>query len=197
MGGNEVLFFSGFLVLILILLFIDLGIFSRHHHVVSLKESAGWTIFWVGLSVGFYFFLRFHGDLIHGFDTVEELQQSISRFNHPINIEGLNLKEAIIIYNHSLSLQYLTGYIIEYSLSTDNVFVILLIFLSFKVPEKYYKRVLFWGILGAIVMRFVFIFSLSAIIYRFAWVIDSFRGFPGVYRLAYVEGFYQKEGRKN
>jgi tellurite resistance protein TerC len=196
MGGSELIFFSGFLVLILILLFIDLGIFSRHHHVVSLKESAGWTIFWVGLSVGFYFFLRFHGDLIHGFDTVEELQQSISRFNHPINIEGLNLKEAIIIYNHSLSLQYLTGYIIEYSLSTDNVFVILLIFLSFKVPEKYYKRVLFWGILGAIVMRFVFIFSLSAIIYRFAWVLIFFGAFLVFTAWRMLRNFIKKKEEK-
>lgn len=172
--SNEVLFFAGFLVLILILLFLDLGVFSKDHHVVTLKESLGWTTVWVLLSLGFYFFLRFHGDLIHGLKNIAELQASIDRFNHPVSIEGLTFEQAKHVFNKSLSVQFITGYIIEYSLSLDNVFVILLIFLSFKVPEKYYKRVLFWGILGAIVMRFIFIFSLSAIIYKFAWVMYIF-----------------------
>ena len=172
--SNEVLFFSGFLVLILLLLFIDLGVFSKNSHIVSLKESIGWTTFWVLLSIGFYFFLRSHGDLIHGMKNIAELQAGIERFKHPVSIDGLTFEQAKEVFNKSLSLQYLTGYIIEYSLSLDNVFVILLIFLSFKVPEKYYKRVLFWGILGAIIMRFIFIFSLSAMIYKFAWVMYIF-----------------------
>jgi len=172
--SNEVLFFSGFLVLILILLFIDLGVFSKNSHVVTLKESMIWTIVWVSLSIGFYFFIRYNGELIHGIKSIPELQAIIERFKHPIDIEGLAFKQAIDVFNKNLSLQYLTGYIIEYSLSLDNVFVILLIFLSFNVPEKYYKRVLFWGILGAIIMRFIFIFALSAIIYKFAWVLYLF-----------------------
>jgi tellurite resistance protein TerC len=172
--SNEVIFFSGFVVFILLLLFIDLGVFTKHNHVVSLKESAIWTVFWVSLSIGFYFFLRHNGDLIHGIKSISDLQESIAKFKHPINIEGLTFDQAMDVFNKNLSLQFLTGYIIEYSLSLDNVFVILLIFLSFNVPEKYYKRVLFWGILGAIVMRFIFIFSLSAIIYKFAWVMYIF-----------------------
>jgi len=172
--SNEVIFFSAFLVLILLLLFIDLGVFSKNSHVVSLKESTIWTIVWVSLSIGFYFFIRHYGDLIHGYKTIEEIQASIEKFKHPINIAGLTFDQALDVFNKNLSIQYLTGYIIEYSLSLDNVFVILLIFLSFNVPEKYYKRVLFWGILGAIVMRFIFIFSLSAIITKFAWVMYLF-----------------------
>jgi len=172
--GNEVIFFASFIVLILLLLFIDLGLFSKNSHVVSLKESIIWTAVWVSLSVGFYFFIRYNGELIHGMKNMAELQASIAKFKHPVNIEGMTFDQAKDVFNKSLSLQYITGYIIEYSLSLDNVFVILLIFLSFKVPEKYYKRVLFWGILGAIVMRFIFIFSLSAIIYKFAWVMYIF-----------------------
>jgi tellurite resistance protein TerC len=172
--SNEVLFFTGFLVLVLFLLFIDLGIFSKNHHVVKLKESIIWTLVWVSLAVGFYFFIRHYGELIHGMKTTAELQASIEKFRHPVNIDGLTYEQAKNVFNKSLSVQFITGYIIEYSLSLDNVFVILLIFLSFKVPEKYYKRVLFWGILGAIVMRFIFIFSLSAIIYKFAWVMYIF-----------------------
>ena len=112
--------------------------------------------------------------MIHGIKNLADIQLSIDKFQHPITIEGLTFDQAKNVFNQNLSLQYLTGYIIEYSLSLDNVFVILLIFLSFNVPEKYYKRVLFWGILGAIVMRFIFIFTLSAIIYKFAWVMYVF-----------------------
>jgi tellurite resistance protein TerC len=172
--SNEVIFFAGFIILILLLLFIDLGLFSKNSHVVTLKESIIWTVVWVSLSVGFYFFIRFHGELIHGVNNMAELQASIEKFKHPVNIEGMTFDQALVVFNKNLSVQYITGYIIEYSLSLDNVFVILLIFLSFKVPEKYYKRVLFWGILGAIIMRFIFIFSLSAIIYKFAWVMYIF-----------------------
>ncbi|NTV83245.1 MAG: TerC/Alx family metal homeostasis membrane protein [Bacteroidales bacterium] len=172
--SNEMIFFTGFLVLILLMLFIDLGVFSKNSHVVSLKESVIWTIVWVTLAIGFYFFIRHYGDLIHGYKSIDEIQASIEKYKHPINIEGLTFSQALDVYNKNLSLQYITGYIIEYSLSLDNVFVILLIFLSFNVPEKYYKRVLFWGILGAIVMRFIFIFSLSAIITKFDWVIYIF-----------------------
>lgn len=168
------IFFSGFIALILLMLFIDLGVFSKNSHIVSLKESVIWTTVWVGFSIGFYFFIRHYGNLIHGFESLADIQTSIDKYRHPINIEGLTFNEALGVFNKSLSVQYLTGYIIEYSLSLDNVFVILLIFLSFNVPEKYYKRVLFWGILGAIVMRFIFIFSLSAIITRFAWVMYIF-----------------------
>jgi tellurite resistance protein TerC len=175
--SNEFLFFSAFIIIILVLLFIDLGLFSKKSHVLSLKESLGWTILWVSLSIGFYFFIRFHGDLIHGLNSIAEIQASIDKFKHPLNIEGMTFEAARTAYNHTLSLQYITGYLIEYSLSLDNVFVILLVFMSFKVPEQYFKRVLFWGILGAIVMRFIFIFSLSAIIVKFAWVMYLFGAF--------------------
>ena len=172
--SNEMIFFAGFLVVILLMLFIDLGVFSKNSHIVSLKESVIWTVIWVSLSIGFYFFIMYKGEMIHGLKSIADIQLSIDKFKHPISIEGLNFEQAKDVFNSNLALQYLTGYIIEYSLSLDNVFVILLIFLSFNVPEKYYKRVLFWGILGAIVMRFIFIFTLSAIIYKFAWVMYIF-----------------------
>jgi tellurite resistance protein TerC len=172
--SSEMIFFAGFIILILLLLFIDLGIFSKESHVVSLKESLIWTVIWVSLSIGFYFFIRHFGHLIHGYDSIDEIQASIDKFKHPISVDGFTYAQALDVLNKNLSIQYITGYIIEYSLSLDNVFVMLLIFLSFNVPEKYYKRVLFWGILGAIVMRFVFIFSLSAIIVKFAWVMYIF-----------------------
>jgi tellurite resistance protein TerC len=194
--SNEMIFFAGFIVVILVMLFIDLGVFSKNSHVVSLKESVIWTVVWVSLSIGFYFFIRFNGDMIHGIKNFEDLQASITRYNHPINIEGLTFQQALAVFNKNLSLQYITGYIIEYSLSLDNVFVILLIFLSFNVPEKYYKRVLFWGILGAIVMRFIFIFTLSAIIYKFAWVMYIFGAFLLFTAVKMLMDFLKKKQEK-
>lgn len=116
----------------------------------------------------------FKGNLIHGSDTFAEIQERITTYNHPIDITGLSLNEAISLYNKNLSLEYLTGYLIEYSLSVDNVFVIVMIFISFNIQPKYFKRVLFWGILGAIIMRFIFIFAASALIQRFAWFLYVF-----------------------
>ena len=87
------------------------------------------------------------------------------------------IRDALDLYNRNLSLEYLTGYLIEYSLSVDNIFVIIMIFLSFNIQSRYYHKVLFWGILGAIVMRFVFIFAASALIQRFEGVLYLFGAF--------------------
>ena len=171
---NEIIFFTSFLLFIALMLGIDLGFFQKKNHALSFKEAMIWTIVWVGVSVGFYFLIRFHGNWIHGSDTLAEIQNRITKFHHPINITGLGVQEAINLYNKNLSLEYLTGYLIEYSLSVDNVFVIVMIFMSFNIQPKYFKRVLFWGILGAIVMRFMFIFAASALIQRFAWFLYVF-----------------------
>jgi tellurite resistance protein TerC len=171
---NEIVFFSSFLVFIAIMLGIDLGFFQKKNHALSFKEALTWTLVWVTISVGFYFLIRYHGNWIHGSDSLAELQERISKYHHPIDITGLGVQEAINLYNKNLSLEYLTGYLIEYSLSVDNVFVIVMIFISFNIQPKYFKRVLFWGILGAVIMRFIFIFAASALIQRFAWFLYVF-----------------------
>jgi tellurite resistance protein TerC len=171
---NEILFFTAFLAFIAMMLTIDLGIFQKKNHALSFREALTWTIVWVGVSVGFYFLIRTHGNLIHGSDTIEEIAQRIQTYNHPISISGLTTEQAISVYNKNLSLEYLTGYLIEYSLSVDNVFVIVMIFLSFNIQPQYFKRVLFWGILGAVIMRFIFIFAASALIQRFSWFLYVF-----------------------
>lgn len=173
---NEVIFFSLFLTFIFLMLAVDLGVFSRRQHKPSIWEALIWTCVWVGISVGFFFLIRSHGNLIHGSDTLETISERITRYNHAVSVEGLGLADAIHTYNHNLALEYLTGYLIEYSLSVDNVFVIIMIFLSFNIRQEYYKKVLFWGILGAIVMRFIFIFAASALIQQFAWFLMVFGG---------------------
>jgi tellurite resistance protein TerC len=194
---NEILFFSGFLVFIALMLGIDLGFFQKKNHALSFREASIWTLVWVSISIGFYFLIRYHGNLIHGSDTIAEIQQRIDTYKHPISIAGLSVDEAIARYNRNLSLEYLTGYVIEYSLSVDNVFVIVMIFMSFNIEPKYFKRVLFWGILGAIIMRFIFIFAASALIQRFAWFLYVF-GIMLVFiglKMAYEFLYKKKEDR--
>lgn len=195
--SNELVIFSGFLVVILFLLFLDLGLFTKKYHIVSFRESVAWTVLWVSLAIGFYFFLRFYGTMVHGIEDMERLRLIVEKHAHPIDLSAYSsFDEAVTAYKNALSLEYLTGYIIEYSLSVDNVFVILLIFISFGVKEEYYKKVLFWGILGAIVMRFIFIFSLSALITRFNWVLFLFGAFLIWTAYKMVSDFFSKKPEK-
>lgn len=173
MGLHEIVVFIGFLVLVIFLLFLDIGVFNKKDHEVSFKEAFGFTVLWVSLALMFWCLIYFFGDRIHGPENMGELRALIDKFGHPIQITE-NFEESLRIYRQNLGLEFITGYLIEYSLSVDNIFVILMIFYSFGVEKKYYHRVLFWGILGAIVMRFVFIFISSALIQQFEWVLYLF-----------------------
>ncbi|MBN2175328.1 MAG: TerC/Alx family metal homeostasis membrane protein [Bacteroidales bacterium] len=171
---NEIGFFSVFLVFIFAVLLLDLGVLSKNQHKVGFTEASVWSVIWVTLSLAFYFFLIHFGYLVHGINTLEEIQYRIDVFRHPISITNLGFEDALKVYEKNLALEYLTGYLIEKSLSIDNIFVIILIFLAFGVDEKYYKRVLIWGILGAVVMRFIFIFAGAALVRQFSWILYIF-----------------------
>ncbi|MBK7031043.1 MAG: TerC/Alx family metal homeostasis membrane protein [Bacteroidales bacterium] len=170
----ESLFFTVFIVFIGGMLALDLGIFDRKSHEVKFKEALIWTIVWVTLAAGFYLLILNKAEIIHGLKSIGDIENNILKYKHPIDISGLGLQDALSVYRQNLALEFLTGYLIEYMLSVDNVFVMILIFISFGVQKMYYKRVLFWGILGAIVMRFIFIFLSSALIQRFDWVLYVF-----------------------
>ncbi|MBK6967434.1 MAG: TerC/Alx family metal homeostasis membrane protein [Bacteroidales bacterium] len=176
MNPNELLFFSVFLIIIAVFLVLDLGVFDKRNHIIPFKEALAKTLLWIGVSLGFYVLIIFHGEWFHmgGGGSIEEIRLLISKYGHPVNIDGLSYTEALRVYNNNLSLEYLTGYLIEISLSVDNIFVMVMIFFAFGVDPKYYRRVLIWGILAAILLRFLFIFSASAIIMKFGWVLYIF-----------------------
>ncbi len=136
-------------ILIIGLLALDLGVLNKKAHVPSTREALVWTSGWVSLALlfgGFVFFVYENGWVA--------------------NINGLSGGEAVI--------KYLTGYLVEQSLSMDNVFVIALIFSYFQIPPKYQHRVLFWGILGAVVFRGLMIGLGAVLIHQFSWVIYVF-----------------------
>ncbi len=178
MLSNEFIFFSGFTLFILLVLLLDLGVFSRKNHIISFKEAAAWSAVWVALSVAFYFVIKYHGDLIHGVNTYEEVER-ITELYSPGEVELVpgDFEESVKRYKENMAIEYITGYLLEYTLSADNIFVMIMIFAAFGVREVYYKKVLFWGILGALVMRFIFIFVGSALVVEFHWLLWLFGAF--------------------
>lgn len=173
--GPEILFMGGFLLLVTAMLALDLGIVNRKQHVISFREALVWTCVWIGTALLFWLLIRFHAEWIHGITTMEQLQHFNVRHGHNLVLDpALGFDANLEMYRRAMSLEYLTGYLIEKALSVDNIFVMIMIFLSFKVDPKYYHKILFWGIIGAVVMRFLFIFLSAALIQRFQWILWIF-----------------------
>ncbi|HEY0458674.1 MAG TPA: TerC family protein [Pyrinomonadaceae bacterium] len=140
-------FYGGFLIFVLFMLALDLGVFNRKAHVVTFKEATIWSIVWVALALAFNFIFY---------------QYASAKYGAEIGWQS--------------ALEFLTGYVLEYSLSIDNIFVFVLVFSYFGIPAKYKHRVLFYGILGALIFRAVFIVLGSALM-QFNWIIYIFGGF--------------------
>ena len=149
------LIWVGFIIFIFSALALDLGVLNRKAHVISTKEALRWTSLWVSVAILFSVFIYFAYE------------------HHWMGI-GLDAKEPLTGFDAAI--KYFTGWVIEYSLSLDNIFVIALIFSYFGVPRQYQHRVLFWGILGAMIMRGAMIAAGSALIHRFDWIIYVFGG---------------------
>lgn len=177
MFSTEILLMGGFLILILAVLLIDLLVVGRNSHIVSTKEALIWSSVWFTLSMGFFVFLKFYGHLLHGIETPAELSEIITKYAPGLKFETSDFEGMLAEYRNNMSMSYLAGYFIEQTLSIDNVFVILLILQAYSVPQKNYKTVLFWGVLGAIILRFIFIFAGAALIHKFSWILYVFGAF--------------------
>ncbi len=175
--STEVILMGSFLFLIVFVLMIDLLVVGRNSHIVSTKEALIWTSVWFTLSMGFYAFLYFYGQLLHGIETPDKLAEIVQKYGSGLKFHSSDFQGMVAEYRNHMATSYLAGYFIEQTLSIDNVFVILLVLQAFSVPLKNYKTVLFWGVLGAIILRFIFIFAGSALIQRFEWVLYIFGAF--------------------
>ena len=165
---------TGFFVFVLAMLALDLGVFHRHAHAVSVKEALAWSAVWVTLSLLFSVFVylayaNHWGDL--GLYAASD--PAARSADDALQAADQLLPQTPI----QAAVMYLTGYIFEYSLSVDNIFVIALVFGYFKIPAIHQHRVLFWGILGAVVMRGLFIGAGYALIQTFHWIIYLFGAF--------------------
>lgn len=156
--------YAGFIAVVLIFLTLDLGVFHRSAHAVSVKEAAVWSAVWVVCALVFNVFVYF---------AYEAHWLGVGLSVPIVGQPG----ETMMVGGAIAAEQFLTGYIIEKSLSVDNLFVIAVIFSYFAVPAKYQHRVLFWGILGALVLRGVMIALGAMLIARFGWITYVFGGF--------------------
>ncbi len=155
---------TGFIVFVLLMLALDLGVFHRKAHVVGVKEALAWSAVWLTMGLSFSLFV-YHGYENHwlGLGSAPDVVDRSAEFPEGKVNDG---RTAVI--------KYLTGYVVEKSLSVDNVFVIAMIFGFFAVPPIYQHRVLFWGILGALVMRGAMIALGAKLIAEFQWVLYVF-----------------------
>jgi len=151
----DVAVWAGFLAFVLGLLALDLGVFHREIRAIRTGEALAWAGFYVSLALAFNVLVFFLYDR---------------------NWLGVGVSVGHPLDGHTAALQFLTGYLLEQSLSLDNVFIIALIFSYFRVPLAYQHRVLFWGILGALLMRGAMIGLGAALIARFDWIIYVFGG---------------------
>ena len=149
-------------------------VIDRKAHVVSIKEAGTWTADWIGLALLFSVFLWFHGDMVHGIENMQDLQAVAARYAAHLKLDASDFEASLQQYRHYMTISYISGYLIEKTLSVDNLFVMMMIFTSFGVGKNEYQHVLNWGILGAIVLRFIFIFLGAAIISRFDWILLVF-----------------------
>lgn len=191
---HELIFLLAFLLFITFLLVLDLGVFHKKDHVIQFKEAAVWTGVWIGVALLFWGFISFKAELIHAPETLEDLKTLNVQHGHDLNLDGVDYEQGLKMYRKAMSMEYITGYLIEKSLSIDNIFVMIMIFMAFGVDKIYYHRVLFYGILGAIVLRFVFIFVASALIQKFNWILLVF-GLVLLYSA--VKMFINRNAHKN
>jgi tellurite resistance protein TerC len=143
-----IIFWIAFLILVAGMLALDLGVFNKKDHEIGVGEALRWTGVWIGVSLLFNLALYF----LYGKGYIPNTELS----------------------GGEAALEFLTGYIIEKSLSMDNIFVMAAIFGYFKIPKIYQHRVLFWGILGAIIFRGVFVIGGAALLHHFEWIMYVF-----------------------
>ena len=153
-------FYGGFLLLVFVLLAVDLGVFHKQAHAVSIKEAGAWSAVWVSVALAFCYGLYRY--CLHEFPTDPRL----------LAVPGFDA----VASARQVALEFLAGYVVEYSLSIDNIFVFVVVLNYFAVPLHLQHRVLFFGILGALVFRGVFI-ALGAVLMQFEWVVWIFGAF--------------------
>jgi tellurite resistance protein TerC len=150
-------FYAAFTAFVLVLLAVDLGVFHRKDHEISIREAAKFSAIWISMAMLFNVLLYYY---------------ALSTFSQDARLlatPGFDAAQAA----WRVALEFLAGYVVEYTLSVDNMFVFVVIFTFFRVPSAYQHRVLFYGILGALIFRAIFI-ALGAVLLSYHWVIVLF-----------------------
>lgn len=165
--------YVAFIGLVAVFLALDLGVFHREAHEVDMKEAVTWSVIWLTCGIAFsgFVYLAYENHWL-GLGLQTAMYSTA---------EAVKAGAALIVSGEVQGLeaakQYLVGYVVEKSLAMDNIFVIALLFSFFAVPPKYQHRVLFWGIIGALLMRGAMIFLGAGLILKYQWILIIFGGF--------------------
>ena len=165
--------YVAFIGLVIVFLALDLGVFHREAHEVKMKEAVTWSIVWLTCGIAFsgFVYMAYENHWLGlGLDTAKYSTSEAIGAGAPLIVSGE-------VQGLEAANQYLVGYVVEKSLAMDNIFVIALIFSFFAVPAKYQHRVLFWGIIGALLMRGGMIFVGAGLILKYQWILIVFGGF--------------------
>jgi len=165
--------YIGFIGLVIVFLALDLGVFHREAHEVGMKEAITWSVIWLTCGIAFsgFVYMAYENHWLGlGLETAMYSTTEAIKAGAPLIVSGE-------VQGFEAAKQYLVGYVVEKSLAMDNIFVIALIFTFFAVPGKYQHRVLFWGIIGALVMRGGMIFLGAGLILKYQWILIIFGGF--------------------
>jgi tellurite resistance protein TerC len=155
----------------------DLGLFANPDKAVSIRRATIMSSVWIATALCFYAFIYRYGHLLHNIDSFAALQKANTENFHHLNLNPFDFSGSLQLYRKNLALEFISGYVVEYALSVDNIFIMVLIFTAFAVPARHYHKVLFWGIIGAIIMRFSFIFLGATLITHFHWILYVFGAF--------------------
>ena len=165
--------YVAFVGLVVVFLALDLGVFHREAHEVAMKEAVTWSIIWLTCGIAFsgFVYMAYENHWLGlGLETAKYSTSEAIKAGAPLIVSGE-------VKGLEAAKQYLVGYVVEKSLAMDNIFVIALIFSFFAVPAKYQHRVLFWGIIGALLMRGGMIFLGAGLILKYQWILIIFGGF--------------------
>jgi len=174
---SELIFLTGFIILIVAMLAADLGLFANPNKAVSIKRAMVMSAVWIAVALCFYAFIYRYGHLLHHIDSFSALDKANTENFHHLKLNPLDFQGSLQLYRKNLALEFISGYVVEYALSVDNIFIMVLIFTAFAVQARHYHKVLFWGIIGAIIMRFSFIFLGATLIAHFHWILYLFGAF--------------------
>ncbi len=150
-------FYVAFVAFVLVVLALDLGVFHKKAHEVSIKEASAWTAVWISLALVFNYL--FYHYALHKFST-DDMYLSIPGFDAAVQAKNT-------------ALEFLVGFVVEKSLAVDNIFIFAVVFAYFGIPKIYQHRVLFWGILGALIFRGLFI-AAGSVLMEYKWVVIFF-----------------------
>ena len=167
-------FYAAFTAFVLVLLAVDLGVFHRKDHEITIREAAKFSAIWISMAMLFNVLLYYYA------------RSAFAQDPRLLATPGFDPSQAA----WQVALEFLAGYVVEYTLSVDNMFVFVVIFTFFRVPSAYQHRVLFYGILGALMFRAIFI-TLGAVLLSYQWVIMLFGGlliYTGIKMLSHSSG---------